>query len=220
MDIKLNDHFLNVKETYLFSDIAKRVKKFQEENPGRQIIRMGIGDVTLPLPESVTSAMEEAVREMSVKDTFRGYPPEYGYDFLRNAIADHYKEIGAPAITSDVIYVSDGAKSDLGNLPDILGDNPVIIPDPVYPVYVDSNLMNGRKVSFIAGTKENDFLPLPSSDPGTGPSVIYLCSPNNPTGAVYGYDGLAAWVDFALKTGSLIIFRRLYGSKMRLDGRP
>ena len=130
MDIRLNNHFLDVKETYLFSDIAKRVKKFQEENPDREIIRMGIGDVTLPLPGSVTSAMEGAVREMANKDTFHGYPPEYGYDFLRNAIAAHYKEIGAPNITSDVIYVSDGAKSDLGNLPDILGDNPVIIPDP------------------------------------------------------------------------------------------
>ena len=210
MDIRLNNHFLDVKETYLFSDIAKRIKKFQEENPDREIIRMGIGDVTLPLPGSVTSEMEEAVREMANKDTFHGYPPEYGYDFLRNAIAAHYKEIGAPNITSDVIYVSDGAKSDLGNLPDILGDNPVIIPDPVYPVYVDSNLMNGRKISFVAGSKENDFLPLPPSGTDIEPSVIYICSPNNPTGAVYSYEGLTAWVNFALKTGSLIIFDAAY----------
>ncbi len=210
MNIKLNNHFLDVKETYLFSDIAKRVKKFQEENPDREIIRMGIGDVTLPLPSSITSAMEEAVKEMSVKDSFHGYPPEYGYDFLRDAIAAHYKEIGAPAVTSNIIYVSDGAKSDLGNLPDILGDNPVIIPDPVYPVYVDSNLMNGRKVSFVAGNKENDFLPLPPADTNIEPSVIYICSPNNPTGAVYSYEGLTAWVNFALKTGSLIIFDAAY----------
>ena len=162
MDIKLNTHFLDVKETYLFSDIAKRVRKFQEDNPGREIIRMGIGDVTLPLPESVTSAMEAAVREMADKDTFHGYPPEYGYDFLRNAISDHYKDLGV-TVAPETVYVSDGAKSDLGNLPDVLGNNPVIIPDPVYPVYVDSNLMNGRKVSFVEGSKDNDFLPGPGA---------------------------------------------------------
>ncbi len=209
MDIKLNTHFLDVKETYLFSDIAKRVRKFQEENPDREIIRMGIGDVTLPLPRSVTSAMEEAVKEMSAKDTFHGYPPEYGYDFLRNAISDHYKNLGV-TVAPETVYVSDGAKSDLGNLPDVLGDNPIIIPDPVYPVYVDSNLMNGRKVSFVAGNKENDFLPLPPADTDIEPSVIYICSPNNPTGAVYSREGLTAWVDFALKTGSLIIFDAAY----------
>ena len=210
MDIKLNNHFLDVKETYLFSDIAKRVKKFQAENPDREIIRMGIGDVTLPLPASITSAMESAVKQMSSKESFHGYPPEYGYDFLRNAIADHYKSIGAPSVTAGTIYVSDGAKSDLGNLPDILGDNPVIIPDPVYPVYVDSNLMNGRKISFVAGTSDNGFLPAPPADTDIEPSVIYICSPNNPTGAVYSYEGLTAWVNFALKTGSLIIFDAAY----------
>ena len=209
MDIKLNTHFLDVKETYLFSDIAKRVKKFQAENPDREIIRMGIGDVTLPLPQSITSAMEEAVKEMASKDTFHGYPPEYGYDFLRNAISDHYKDLGV-TVAPETVYVSDGAKSDLGNLPDVLGDNPVIIPDPVYPVYVDSNLMNGRKVSFVAGNKENDFLPLPPADTNIEPSVFYICSPNNPTGAVYSYEGLTAWVNFALKTGSLIIFDAAY----------
>lgn len=209
MDIKLNNHFLDVKETYLFSDIAKRVRAFQEANPDREIIRMGIGDVTLPLPASITSAMEEAVKEMASKDTFKGYPPEYGYEFLRNAISDHYKDLGVN-VAPETIYVSDGAKSDLGNLPDVLGDNPVIIPDPVYPVYVDSNLMNGRQVSFVEGSKENDFLPLPPADTDIEPSVIYICSPNNPTGAVYGYEGLKAWVDFALNTGSLIIFDAAY----------
>ena len=209
MDIKLNNHFLDVKETYLFSDIAKRVRAFQEANPDREIIRMGIGDVTLPLPQSVTSAMEEAVKEMASKDTFKGYPPEYGYEFLRNAISDHYKELGVN-VAPETVYVSDGAKSDLGNLPDVLGDNPVIIPDPVYPVYVDSNLMNGRQVAFVEGSKENDFLPLPPAESDIEPSVIYICSPNNPTGAVYGYEGLKAWVDFALNTGSLIIFDAAY----------
>ena len=146
---------------------------------------------------------------MANKDTFHGYPPEYGYDFLRNAISDHYKDLGV-TVAPETVYVSDGAKSDLGNLPDVLGDNPVIIPDPVYPVYVDSNLMNGRKVSFVAGNKENDFLPLPPADTHIEPSVIYICSPNNPTGAVYSYEGLTAWVNFALKTGSLIIFDAAY----------
>lgn len=209
MNIKLNNHFLDVKETYLFSDIAKRVKAFQAANPDREIIRMGIGDVTLPLPQSIVAAMEEAVREMSSKDTFHGYPPEYGYDFLRDAISAHYKELGVD-VPSGSIYVSDGAKSDLGNLPDILGDNPILIPDPVYPVYVDSNLMNGRKISFAAGNQENGFLPLPPSAEGVEPSIIYLCSPNNPTGAVYSREGLTAWVDFAIKTGSLIIFDAAY----------
>ena len=209
MDIKLNNHFLDVKETYLFSDIAKRVRAFQEANPDREIIRMGIGDVTLPLPASITSAMEEAVKEMASKDTFKGYPPEYGYEFLRNAISNHYKELGVN-VAPETVYVSDGAKSDLGNLPDVLGDNPVIIPDPVYPVYVDSNLMNGRQVAFVEGSKENDFLPLPPAESDIEPSVIYICSPNNPTGAVYGYEGLKAWVNFALNTGSLIIFDAAY----------
>ena len=188
MDIKLNTHFLDVKETYLFSDIAKRVRKFQEDNPGREIIRMGIGDVTLPLPESVTSAMEAAVREMADKDTFHGYPPEYGYDFLRNAISDHYKDLGV-TVAPETVYVSDGAKSDLGNLPDVLGNNPVIIPDPVYPVYVDSNLMNGRKVSFVEGSKDNDFLPLPPSDTDIEPSVIYICSPEDKPHTIYEIPG-------------------------------
>ena len=146
---------------------------------------------------------------MADKDTFHGYPPEYGYDFLRNAISHHYKDL-AVTVSPETVYVSDGAKSDLGNLPDVLGNNPVIIPDPVYPVYVDSNLMNGRKVSFVEGSKDNDFLPLPPSDTGIEPSVIYICSPNNPTGAVYSREGLTAWVEFALKTGSLIIFDAAY----------
>lgn len=209
MEIKLNNHFLEVKETYLFSDIAKRVKQFHENNPEREIIRMGIGDVTLPLPASITAAMEDAVKEMSDKAYFHGYPPEYGYDFLRNAVSDHYKELGVN-VSPETVYVSDGAKSDLGNFPDILGDNPVIIPDPVYPVYVDSNIMNGRKISFVNGSKENDFLPAPPADTNIEPSVIYICSPNNPTGAVYSYEGLTAWVEFALNTGSLIIFDAAY----------
>ena len=209
MNIKLNDNFSNIKETYLFSDIAKKINAYKEANPDASIIRMGIGDVTLPLPAPCVDALISASSEMGVKETFRGYPPEYGYDFLRDAIALHYKKLGAD-ISSSEVFVSDGAKSDLGNLPDILGDNPVIIPDPVYPVYVDSNLMAGRKITLVSGNKDNGFLPMPPENYNGGSAVIYICSPNNPTGAVYTGEGLKAWVDFALKTGSLIIFDSAY----------
>ena len=210
MNIKLNDNFGNIKETYLFSDIAKRVAAYREANPDATVIRLGIGDVTLPLPELVVNAMTKAAAEMGVKETFRGYPPEYGYDFLREAISAHYKTLGV-TIPSSSVFVSDGAKSDLGNIVDILGDNEIIIPDPVYPVYVDSNLMSGRRITLLPGSRENGFLPLPSElSRSKEPAVIYLCSPNNPTGAVYTHAGLKAWVDYALETGSLIIFDAAY----------
>ncbi len=210
MNIKVNKNFENIKETYLFSEIASRVRKYQEENPDKKVIRMGIGDVTLPLSKVVVEAMKKAADEMGVKETFRGYPPEYGYDFLKEAISNYYKEMGKE-IPASSVYVSDGAKSDLGNIVDIMGDNEIIIPDPVYPVYVDSNLMSGHNISLIEGNLENGFLPGPNQiDHAVNGAVIYLCSPNNPTGAVYSYEGLKAWVDFALKTGSLIIYDSAY----------
>ena len=209
MDIKLNSNFNSIKETYLFSDIARKVRDYKERSPEAELIRMGIGDVTLPLPAPCVDALVKAGKEMGVKETFRGYPPEYGYDFLRGAIAFHYRKLGADIADSEV-FVSDGAKSDLGNLPDILGDNPIIIPDPVYPVYVDSNLMAGRRISYVKGDKDNGFLPEPPKAETAEASVIYICSPNNPTGAVYTREGLTRWVDFALKTGSLIIFDSAY----------
>ena len=140
--------------------------------------------------------------------TFRGYAPEYGYDFLREAIANYYKKFPVD-LSAEEIFVSDGAKSDVGNIVDILGDNEILIPDPVYPVYLDSNIMSGRKVSFLKGSQENGFLPLPDGVEEK-PYIIYLCSPNNPTGAVYGREGLKKWIDFANKTGSLIIFDSAY----------
>ena len=211
MDIKTNTNFGNIKETYLFSEIASRVRAYKEAHPDASIIRMGIGDVTLPLPSVVVDAMVKASHEMGAKETFRGYPPEYGYGFLRDAIAVRYTSYGV-SITPDSVFVSDGAKSDLGNIVDILGNNPVIIPDPVYPVYVDSNTMSGNSITYVNGTKENGFLPLPSEIPGENheASVIYLCSPNNPTGAAYSKEGLTEWVNFALKTGSLIIYDSAY----------
>ena len=217
MRIKVNTDFGNIKETYLFSEIASRVRKYSEENPDKKIIRMGIGDVTLPLPKVVTDAMKSAADEMGNKETFRGYPPEYGYDFLKDAIHEHYSRLGVD-VPSESIFVSDGAKSDLGNFVDILGDNEIVIPDPVYPVYVDSNLMSGRKITLVDGNIENGFLPAPS-DIGhkVDGAVIYLCSPNNPTGAVYSREGLKAWVDYALETGSLIIFDSAYEAFIEED---
>lgn len=221
MNIKTNTNFGNIKETYLFSEIASRVKTYKEAHPDASIIRMGIGDVTLPLPAVVVDAMVKASQEMGVKESFRGYPPEYGYDFLRDAIAVRYAGYGV-SITPDSVFVSDGAKSDLGNLVDIFGNNPVIIPDPVYPVYVDSNTMSGNRITYVNGTKENGFLPLPSEVPGEDQeaSVIYLCSPNNPTGAAYSKEGLTEWVNFALKTGSLIIYDSAYEAFIETDGIP
>ena len=154
LNIKVNENYFNVKKSYLFSEIAKRVKEYSAENPDKKIIRLGIGDVT-----------------------FRGYAPEYGYDFLREKIADYYKRFSVNR-NPEEIYVSDGAKSDVGNIVDILGDNEILIPDPVYPVYLDSNIMSGHKISFLKGTHENGFLPLPGSAEKK-PYVIYLCSPNN-----------------------------------------
>lgn len=208
LNIKLNENFFNVKKSYLFSEIAKRVKEYSEKNPDKKIIRLGIGDVTLPLPQVAVTALKKAADEMGSAATFRGYAPEYGYDFLREKIADYYKRFSVGR-NSEEIFVSDGAKSDVGNIVDILGDNEILIPDPVYPVYLDSNVMSGHKISLLKGTRENGFLPMPDNT-DKKPYVIYLCSPNNPTGAVYNREQLKAWVDFANEAGSLIIFDSAY----------
>ncbi len=208
LNIKLNENFFNVKKSYLFSEIAKRVKEYSEKNPDKKIIRLGIGDVTLPLPRVAVTALKKAADEMGSAATFRGYAPEYGYDFLREKIADYYKRFSVSR-NSEEIFVSDGAKSDVGNIVDILGDNEILIPDPVYPVYLDSNVMSGHKINLLKGTRENGFLPMPDNT-DKKPYVIYLCSPNNPTGAVYNREQLKAWVDFANETGSLIIFDSAY----------
>ena len=208
MKIRINENFLNIQENYLFSDINKRVTEYKKKNPNSDIIRLGIGDVTLPLPELIVSAMRDASEEMLKKETFRGYPPEYGYDFLKSMIKDYYQR-NSVIIDLEDIFVSDGAKSDLGNLVDIFGDNDIYIPNPVYPVYLDSNIMSGRRVHYIIGNEENGFLPTPKGL-DSKPKIIYLCSPNNPTGATYDYYGLKEWVDYALKTESLIIYDAAY----------
>ena len=208
MKIKLNNNFLNVKESYLFSDINKRVNEYKKSHPEADIVRLGIGDVTLPLPEMIVDAMKKASDEFLSKDTFRGYPPEYGYDFLKEAVVKYYKRNGYD-LDLDSVFISDGAKSDLGNLVDILGDNDIYIPNPVYPVYLDSNLMSGRRIHYLIGNEANNFLPLPEGLDDEA-KVIYLCSPNNPTGATYNKEELKMWVDYAYKTGSLIIYDSAY----------
>lgn len=207
---RFNENFLELKESYLFSEVAKRVSTFKEKHPERSVIRLGIGDVTLPLGKAVVEAMHRAADEMGKAETFRGYGPEQGYDFLRKAIAGHYRSFGVE-LDIDEIFVSDGAKSDTGNITDLFGrDNTVLIPDPVYPVYVDTNTMNSRNIVYINGTAENDFLPMP--DRSIHADIIYICSPNNPTGACYNKAQLREWVDYALENDAVILFDSAYES--------
>ena len=206
---KTNKNYLNLKESYLFTDIAKKVAAYSAANPDKKLIKMGIGDVTQPLIPEVVEAMKKAAGEMGVKETFRGYGPEQGYGFLREKIAEYYLREMNVKLAPDEIFVSDGAKSDVGNFTDLLSnDNVIVVPDPVYPVYVDSNVMLGRKINYISGNEGNNFLPLP--DDKTEGDVFYLCSPNNPTGATFNRDQLRAWVDFALKKNALILFDAAY----------
>lgn len=206
--MKINQNYLDLKESYLFSLVAKKVREYKEQHPEREIIRLGIGDVTLPLVPVVVEAMQRAVLEMGVRETFRGYGEEQGYAFLRQAVCGYYAQKGVQLSDSEV-FISDGAKSDLGNILDIFStDNTVLIPDPVYPVYVDTNIMAGRKIIYVNGTEENGFLPLP--DETIKPDIIYLCSPNNPTGAVYNSAQLESWVAYALEHEAVILFDSAY----------
>ena len=207
--MKLNKHYTELNESYLFSTIARKVREFQTANPERDVIRLGIGDVTLPLAASVTEAMHKAVDEQGRKESFHGYiPSEQGYEFLRQAIQRYYAKNGVTLDISE-IFVSDGAKSDLGNLLDLFDvDNTVLVPDPVYPVYVDDNVMAGRTIRYMAATAENQFLPMPGED--TEGDIVYLCSPNNPTGATYSVEQLKVWVDWAKAHDALILFDAAY----------
>lgn len=204
----VNDNYCNLKDSYLFSQIAQKVNAYVAEHPEKKVIRMGIGDVTLPLAPAVTDAMQKAVAEMGVKETFRGYGPEQGYDFLHEAIVKYYAGFGV-TLASDEIFISDGAKSDCGNITDIFSNaNTILIPDPVYPVYLDTNIMCGRKIVYMDGKPENNFLPMP--DDSVKADIIYLCSPNNPTGAVYTKEQLEAWVAYALKNDAVILYDAAY----------
>ena len=206
--MKVNPNYTKIKESYLFAEVAARTAKYASAHPEAKIIKMGIGDVTLPLCPAVIEAMHKAVSEMGVKETFKGYGEYRGYDFLCESICRYYKTFGVDIETEEV-FVSEGAKSDLGNILDLFdNDNTVLVTDPVYPVYVDTNIMAGRKVIYADATEANDFLPLP--DPSVHADIIYLSSPNNPTGAAYTKAQLKEWVDYAKKEGAIILLDAAY----------
>lgn len=218
--ININENFLNLQDSYLFSTIAKKVAEFQKNNPDKRIIKLGIGDVTRPIAPKIIEAMHKAVDEMGKQETFRGYGPEQGYEFLREKISENdYKKRGVN-IDIDEIFVSDGAKCDCGNIGDIFGiDNIVAITDPVYPVYLDTNVMAGRSgeynektgmyenIIYIPATAENNFVP---EFPKKVPDMIYLCFPNNPTGTTLNKKDLKKWVDYAKQNKSIILFDSAY----------
>jgi LL-diaminopimelate aminotransferase len=221
--ITINEHYKKLQASYLFSDIAKRVDTYQGNNPDKTIIKLGIGDVTMPLPEASIDAFHRAVDEMAGESTFRGYGPEQGYDFLRKAIAEHdFKARGAD-IDPDEVFISDGAKCDTGNIQELFStDCSVAIPDPVYPVYLDTNVMAGRTGAFADGryrdivyleaTRDNNFVP---GLPEGSVDLIYLCFPNNPTGSTITKDQLQEWVDYARENRSLILYDAAYESFIR-----
>lgn len=217
----INENFLKLEKNYLFINIAKKINEFIANNPDKKdnIIRMGIGDVTLPLAPCVVEAVKKGIEEMGVKETFKGYEDSgTGYDFLKEAVSNYYKSFGVD-VPADDIRISDGAKSDCGNIVDIFSDrNTVLISDPAYPVYVDSNLMSGREVIYIDSTQENGFNAVP--DPSIHADLIYLCSPNNPTGAAFTTAQLKAWVDYALDNKAIIIYDAAYEAFITEDDVP
>lgn len=228
--VSVNENYLKLQGSYLFSEIAKRVNAYSAANPDKKVIRLGIGDVTQPLAPAIIEALHKAVDEMADAATFRGYAPDLGYEFLRNAIAENdYKARGCD-IAPDEIFVSDGAKSDSGNIQEIFGtDNRIAVCDPVYPVYVDTNVMAGRTgtfdkekgiwsdVIYMPCTKENGFSP---ELPKETPDLIYLCFPNNPTGAAITKEKLQEWVDYANKNGSVIIYDAAYEAYISEENVP
>lgn len=206
--MNINQKYLDLKDSYLFSLVTRKVNEYKAKNPDKQLISLGIGDVTLPLAPAVVTAMGRAVLEMANADTFHGYGQEQGYSFLRQAVCGYYLKKGIKLLDTE-IFISDGAKSDLGNILDIFGTgNTILIPDPVYPVYVDTNIMAGNKIVFVDGNAENQFLPL--CDHSRKADIIYLCSPNNPTGTVYSKEQLKAWVNYALEQEAVILFDSAY----------
>jgi LL-diaminopimelate aminotransferase len=221
--IRINEHYQKLAASYLFSDIAKRVAKFAQDNPDKKIIKLGIGDVTRALPQACIAAFHAAVDEMGNDETFRGYGPEQGYDFLREAIVENdYRALGAE-VGADEVFVSDGAKCDTGNIQELFaGDIRIAVPDPVYPVYVDTNVMAGRTGAFVNGryedlvylesTEQNNYVP---DIPGVPLDLIYLCFPNNPTGACATKEQLAAWVTYARENKALILFDAAYEAYIR-----
>ncbi len=206
--MKINHNYDNLVPNYLFAEIAKRTNKFIAENPDKKVIKLGIGDVTLPLAPVVVEAFKKGVDELAEKATFKGYPDYEGYEFVRQAVSDYYASFGV-TVGADEILINDGAKSDTGNFGDIFSeDNIVLVTDPVYPVYVDSNIMSGRKIVLAPANKENGFCAMP--DDNVKADIIYLCSPNNPTGSAYTADQLKVWIDYALKNDAIILYDCAY----------
>jgi LL-diaminopimelate aminotransferase len=216
--MQINEHFTEIGNNYLFAEVAKRVREYKAKNPAQKVISLGIGDITQPIAPAVIAAIHRATDEMAHAETLRGYAPDYGYDFLVNAICKHEFTDRNINIEPDEIIVSDGAKSDTGNIGDIIGqDNVVAITDPAYPVYVDTNLMSGRKIELLPCTPANGFVP---PFPQKTADVIYLCYPNNPTGTVLTRDQLKPWVDYALKNNSLILFDAAYEAFVSQENVP
>lgn len=206
--MNFNKNFNDIADSYLFAEVASRVAAYSKAHPDKKIIKLGIGDVTLPLVPEVIKGLHAGVEDMSKQETFKGYGPYEGYGFLRESIQSYYGETGVKLGLNE-IFVSDGAKSDLGNILDIFSaDNVVLVPDPVYPVYVDTNLMAGRKIIFADATEENGFLPRPNYSLDC--DIIYICSPNNPTGAAYTKAQLKEWVDYANKKNAVILYDAAY----------
>lgn len=209
--MKINKHYLDVKDSYLFAETGRKIAEYKSAHPDANVIKLSIGDVTRPLCPAVIEALSQAVEDMGRKETFHGYGPDaqaYGYEFLKSGIKDYYSRRGVILADAE-IFISDGAKSDLGNILDLFErSNAALIPDPVYPAYVDVNIMDGRKVNYIDANGQNGFLPLP--DQSIDADIIYLCSPNNPTGAVYNHQQLKAWVDYALSLDAIILFDAAY----------
>ena len=206
--MKMNKHYNELKASYLFVDIAHKVAAYQEAHPEKEIIRLGIGDVTQPLAKCVVKAMHDAADEMGTKEGFHGYGPEQGYPFLKQAIQGYYAGRGTQ-LAEDEIFISDGAKSDLANVLGLFDvDNTVLVPDPVYPTYVDDNVTDGRKIIYSRTGQENGFLGMP--DENVKADIIYICSPNNPTGAAYTRDQLKVWVDYARKNNAIILYDAAY----------
>lgn len=206
--MQLNQHFRDLEQSYLFSTVGRKAAAYAAAHPDQKVIRMGIGDVTLPLAAPVITALHAAVEEMAHKETFHGYGPDQGYEFLQQTIAGYYAKRGV-TLALEEIFISDGAKSDIGNILDLFGpDNTVLVPDPVYPVYRDTNLMAGRRVVLAPATEENGFLPMPA--PGLHADIVYLCSPNNPTGAAYTRAQLKEWVDWANREDAILLYDAAY----------
>lgn len=206
--MKINRNYDNLVPNYLFAEIAKRTGAYIAAHPDQKVIKLGIGDVTLPLAPVVVDALKAGADELGVKESFKGYPEYEGYDFVREAIAGYYASFGVH-VDKDEIFVNDGAKSDTGNFGDIFDtDNVVLVTDPVYPVYVDSNIMSGRQIVYAGASEENGFCAMP--DESVHADIIYLCSPNNPTGAAYTAQQLKVWVDYAIKNDAIILYDCAY----------